>query len=31
MKKVNWWQIALEVVRIVIAALAGAGGATAAL
>lgn len=31
MKKVNWWNIALEVVRIVIAALAGAGGASAAI
>lgn len=29
MKKVNWWNVILEVVRIVIAALAGAGGAAA--
>lgn len=30
MKKVNWFQVALEIVRIVIAALAGAGSATIA-
>ena len=29
MKKVNWWSIALEIVRIVVAALAGVGGAAA--
>lgn len=29
MKKVNWWNVALEIVRIVIAALAGAGSAAA--
>ena len=29
MKKVNWWNVLLEVVRVVIAALAGAGGAAA--
>lgn len=28
MKKVNWWNIALEIVRVIIAALAGAGSAT---
>lgn len=28
MKKVNWWQVLAEVVRIIVAALAGAGGAT---
>lgn len=28
MKKVNWWNVALEIVRVVIAALAGAGGAS---
>lgn len=29
MKKINWWNVVLECVRIVIAALAGAGGAAA--
>lgn len=29
MKKVNWWNVVLEIVRIVIAALAGAGSAAA--
>ena len=29
MKKINWWSVLLEVVRVVIAALAGAGGAAA--
>lgn len=29
MKKVNWWSVILEVVRVIIAALAGAGGAAA--
>ena len=28
MKKVNWWNVALEIVRVIIAALAGAGSAT---
>lgn len=27
MKKINWWNVILEVVRVVIAAVAGAGGA----
>lgn len=27
MKKINWWQVAAEVLRIIIAALAGAGSA----
>lgn len=26
--KVNWLEVALEIVRVIIAALAGAGGAT---
>lgn len=29
MKKVNWWNVALEIIRIVVAALAGAGSAAA--
>lgn len=29
MKKVNWWNVILEVVRVVIAALSGAGAAAA--
>lgn len=29
MKKINWWNVILEIVRVVIAALAGAGGAAA--
>ena len=29
MKKINWWNVLLEIVRVVIAALAGAGGAAA--
>ena len=29
MKKINWWNVIIEVVRVVIAALAGAGGAAA--
>lgn len=29
MKKVNWTQLVLEIIRVVIAALAGAGGAAA--
>ena len=28
MKKVNWWNVVLEVVRVIIAALSGAGAAT---
>lgn len=28
MKKVNWWGVVLEVVRVIVAALAGAGGAS---
>lgn len=28
MKKVNWWNVVLEVVRIIVAALSGAGAAT---
>lgn len=28
MKKVNWWNVVLEVIRVVVAALAGAGGAS---
>lgn len=28
MKKVNWWKILAEVVRVIVAALAGAGGAS---
>lgn len=28
MKKVNWWNVVLEVVRVIVAALAGAGGAS---
>lgn len=28
MKKINWWNVILEVVRVVIAALSGAGAAT---
>lgn len=28
MKKINWWNVALEVVRVIIAALSGAGAAT---
>lgn len=29
MKKINWWNVVLEVIRVVVAALAGAGGAAA--
>lgn len=29
MKKVNWWQVLAEVIRIVIAAVAGGAGASA--
>lgn len=28
MKKVNWWGVVLEIVRVLVAALAGAGGAS---
>lgn len=28
MKKINWWNVVLEVVRVIVAALAGAGGAS---
>ena len=28
MKKINWWNVALEVIRVLIAALSGAGAAT---
>lgn len=28
MKKINWWKILAEVVRVIVAALAGAGGAS---
>ena len=28
MKKINWWNVVLEVVRVVVAALSGAGAAT---
>lgn len=28
MKKVNWWGVVLDVVRVIVAALAGAGGAS---
>ena len=28
MKKVNWWSVVLEIVRVIIAALAGAGSAS---
>lgn len=28
MKKVNWWNVVLEVVRVIVAALSGAGAAT---
>jgi len=28
MKKINWWNVALEVIRVIIAALSGAGAAT---
>lgn len=29
MKKVNWWSVALEVIRVIVAALSGAGAASA--
>lgn len=28
MRKVNWWNVVIEVVRVIVAALAGAGSAT---
>lgn len=28
MKKVNWWNVVLEVIRVLVAALSGAGAAT---
>ena len=28
MKKINWWNVVLEVVRVFVAALSGAGAAT---
>lgn len=28
MKKVNWWSVVLEIIRVIIAALAGAGSAS---
>ena len=28
MKKINWWNVALEVIRVIIAAISGAGAAT---
>lgn len=28
MKKINWWNVALEVIRVIVAALSGAGAAT---
>ena len=28
MKKINWWDVVLEVVRVLVAALSGAGAAT---
>ena len=28
MKKINWWNVVLEVVRVIVAALSGAGAAT---
>ena len=27
MKKINWWNVVLEVVRVIVAALSGAGAA----
>ena len=27
-KKINWYQVALEIIRVIIAALSGAGAAT---
>ncbi len=31
MKKINWWQVAFEVIKTILLALAGAGGAQALL
>lgn len=28
MKKVNWWQVLIEVLKAIVAGLAGAGGAS---
>ena len=28
MKKINWWNVVLDVVRVLVAALSGAGAAT---
>lgn len=28
MKKINWWNVVIEVVRVIIAAVSGAGAAT---
>lgn len=28
MKKINWWSVALEVIRVIIAALSGGAAAT---
>ena len=28
MKKINWWNVVLEMVRVLVAALSGAGAAT---
>lgn len=28
MKKINWWNVVIEVVRVIVAALSGAGAAT---
>lgn len=28
MKKINWWKVVIEVVRVIVAALSGAGAAT---
>ena len=28
MKKINWWNVVLEVVRVLVAAFSGAGAAT---
>lgn len=28
MKKINWWNVVLEVIRVLVAALSGAGAAT---
>lgn len=28
MKKINWWNVVIEVVRVIVAALSGAGAAS---